>query len=183
MSVPNFTARYYRRWSDLYQKGISYPELLILHVAANYKLRPSGSGWWADGCEWPDHFVRIHSPSMIKSLLKRRLLEGNKETPLLWTSAAGKALLVRIAIETGLVFDRVNYQLVEPRQKEETDGLELGYFSGEKEAALAVDRAAILLKGDDAPTYFPSEESEGVIFSNQVIRQINAFKEGRGWLH
>ena len=199
MSFPRMTARYYKRWSDWYHRDISYPHLLVLHVAANYKLRPSGSGWWADGCNWPDNFVKTHPPSTIKSLLKRDLLEGNsrgekvavgdlnkrstKERPLLWSSAKGRALLDKITIETGLVFDKVNYQLVEPGQREETDGLELGHFDSEREADLACDRAAILLEGDDVPTHFPPEESENIIFSNQVIRQIHAFKEGRGWLH
>jgi hypothetical protein len=199
MSFPRMTARYYKRWSDWYHRDISYPQLLVLHVAANYKLRPSGSGWWADGCKWPDNFVKTHSPSTIKSLLKRGLLVGNsrgervavgdlnkgstKERPLLWTSAKGRALLDKITIETGLVFDKVNYQLVEPGQREETDGLELGHFDSEREADLGCDRAAILLEGDDVPTHFPSEESENIFFSNQVIRQIHDFKEGRGWLH
>ena len=77
MSFPKMTARYYKRWSDWYHGDISYPQLLVSHVATNYKLRPSGSGWWADGCKWPDNCVKTHSPSTIKSLLKRGLLEGN----------------------------------------------------------------------------------------------------------
>jgi hypothetical protein len=192
------TARY-KRWSDWYDNNISYPQLLVLHVAATYKLRPSGSGWWADGCKWPDNFVRTHSPSTIEPLLKRGLLEGNsrgekigvkdwnktlaKDTSLVWTSADGRAVLDYVTMITGLVFDKVNYQVVKRGQREETDGLELGYFASDREAELACDRAAILLEGDGVPTYFPPEESEHIIFSNQVIRQINAFKEGRGWLH
>ena len=48
MSFPTLTARYYKKWSDWYHRDISYPQLLVLHVAANYKLRPSGTAWWAD---------------------------------------------------------------------------------------------------------------------------------------
>jgi hypothetical protein len=95
--------------------------------------------WWAVGYECPDQYVRTHSPCVIKSLLKRGLLEGNSrgekaglrswyqastQTPMLWISAKGRTLLDKIAIKTGLVFDED--QLIEPGQKEETDGTDLG---------------------------------------------------------
>ena len=49
----------------------------MLYVAANYNLRRSSMGWWADGHVFPDGVVRIHLPATIKSLLKLGLLVGN----------------------------------------------------------------------------------------------------------
>ena len=57
---------------------LSYAQLLALHVAANYKLRRSSMGWWAEGHHWGEHDgVRNHSPATIKSLVKMGLLDGN----------------------------------------------------------------------------------------------------------
>ena len=42
--------------------------------------------------------------------------------------------------------------------------------------------AAILLYGDKAETDFPPEESEHVVLPEEVMRQINALKAGRGRL-
>jgi hypothetical protein len=42
--------------------------------------------------------------------------------------------------------------------------------------------AAILLYGDKAETDFPPEESEYVVLPEEVMRQINALKAGRGRL-
>jgi hypothetical protein len=70
-----------------------------------------------------------------------------------------------------------------PREAEETVSVGLGHFGTELEAALAYDRAAILIYGDDAETNFPPEESEHVVLSDEVMRQINALKGGRGRLH
>jgi hypothetical protein len=136
----------------------------FLHAAANYKLRRSHIGWRAVDYEGPDNYVSTHSPFVIKSLLKRGLLEGNKrgekvglrrwypsaETPLLWTSAAGRALLTKIGIETGPVFDEVNDQLIEPGQKEEMDGIDLGNCYSERKPTAAYDRAISLLNEDEA---------------------------------
>ncbi len=60
--------------------------------------------------------------------------------------------------------------------------IELGHYATEREAALAYDRAAISLYGEDAETNFPAEESEHVVLSDDAVRQINALKAGRGRL-
>jgi hypothetical protein len=107
----------------------------------------------------------LYPPFVIKPLLKRGLLEGNSsgekaglrswytasaETPLLWTSAKGRALLTKIGIETGLVFDEVKYQLIEPGRKEETDGIDLENCYSERKPTAAYDRAISLLNEDEA---------------------------------
>lgn len=82
-----------------------------------------------------------------------------------------------------MFFDKENYELIEPETEDnEADGLIVGHFATEREAALAYDRAMILLHGDDADTNFPPEESEHVVLSDEVMRQINALKAGRGRL-
>ena len=104
--------------------------------------------------------------------------------PEVWASAKGqKKLLDKICSETGIVFDRENYQLVEPGTHDEpADSVVLGHFDTKREAALAYDRAAVLIYGDEAETNFPPEESEHVVFPDEVMRQINALKAGRGRL-
>ena len=87
-----------------------------------------------------------------------------------------------LAAWAGFVFDKDNYQLGEP-EAEETVSVGLGHFDTELEAALAYDRAVILIYGDDAETNFPPEESEHVVLSDEVMRQINALKGGRGRLY
>ena len=94
---------------------------------------------------------------------------------MLWTSAKARKLLEKITNETGVVFDKENYKLVEP----ETEQAVVGHFAGEREAALAYDRVAILFYGDDAKTNFPPEESEHVVLPDDIMRQINALKAGR----
>ena len=91
-------------------------------VAANYKLRRTRIGWAVGYACLPGKYIGTYSPFAIKPLLKRGLLEGNSSgekaglrswytalagTPELWTSAKGRALLTKIGIETGLVFDEV----------------------------------------------------------------------------
>jgi hypothetical protein len=103
--------------------------------------------------------------------------------PMLWISAKGRKLIDKINEETGLFFDRENYELIEPETEEkDKDGLVLGYFATEREAALAHDRAMLLLYGDDADTNFPPKESEHVVLCDEIMRQINALKAGRGRL-
>jgi hypothetical protein len=99
-----------------------------------------------------------------------------------WISAKGRKLLDKIAEETGLAFDKENCEITEPGTDEAADGVVLGDFATEREAALAYDRAAVLLYGDKAETNFSPEESEHLVLSDQVMRQINALKADRGRL-
>ena len=102
---------------------------------------------------------------------------------MLWTGTKGRKPLDKISEETGLFFDKENYELIEPETEEnEADGLVLGHFATEREAALACDRAMILLYGHQAETNLPPEESEHVSLPDEVMRQINALKAGRGRL-
>ena len=181
--------------SKKFPARLSYPQLLALHVAANYRLRRSSMGWWAEGHHWGEHRgVANHSPATIKSLVKMELLDGNtrgvkialegKSTmkppiPELWASEKGRKVLEEFNEGSGLVFDREHYRLVVSEPAEAADGINLGYFDTEREAALAYDRAAILMFGDDAITNFPPEESEDVVFSDEIMRRINAAKAGR----
>jgi hypothetical protein len=199
MPFSNVTGRYSQTDSDEFPRSVSWQQLFVLHVAANYKLRRSSMGWWVDR---PAADVDWYSPGTVKSLLKKGLLEGNargenialggwdgKSTmeppiPKVWTSAKGKRLLDKVASETGIWFDLENYRLWGPCADDEpTDGIGLGEFATPREAALAYDRAAVLIYGDDADTNFPPEESEHVVFPDEVMRQINALKAGRGRLN
>jgi hypothetical protein len=74
MAFTNVTGGYYQTDSDDFPRSISWQQLFVLHVAANYKLRRSSKGWWADRA---DGVAGIHSPATVKSLLKKGLLEGN----------------------------------------------------------------------------------------------------------
>jgi hypothetical protein len=159
MSFSNVTGRYRQNKSSEYPKSISYQQLLVLHVGIHYKLLRSSMGWWAEGYNWPDHIVRIHSPRTIKALLKWGLLEGNgcgeelavgdlpptatQQTPALWTSEKGRTLLNTITTENGLVFDNDGYRVIVPEPEEETDGIVLGDFATEREAALAYEYHAL----------------------------------------
>jgi hypothetical protein len=88
--------------------------------------------------------------------------------------------------ETGLFFDNESYELIVPGEEvdEERDRM----IAGHRQIALAYDRAVKLVNGQDAETNFPSEESppeesELVVLFIEALRQINALKAGRGWLH
>jgi hypothetical protein len=133
MAFSNVTGRYYQNDSDDFPRSISWQQLFVLHVAANYKLRRSSVGWWADR----DGVAAIHSPATVKSLLKKGLLEGNargenitlegwdgKSTmeppiPKVWASAKGRELLDKVSSETGIVFDPKNFELLEPGTHDE----------------------------------------------------------------
>jgi hypothetical protein len=199
MSFPKLVARYIAPFEN--RKGLSYPQLLALHVAATYMLRQFHCGTWLADVPCPP---MRHAPSTIKSLVKPGWLEGNSyavnvamgdedlagEKATLWISAKGKTLIEEIAVESGWVFDEANYDLVRNRteyrfiqakgaeEKEvEKDIIELGTFDHEWEAIGACDQAAILLCGDDAQTYSPRWAHEDRFLSNEVIRQISALKE------
>ena len=77
MPLCDVTGRYFQNDFREFPRSISWQQLMVLYVAANYMLRRSSMGWWADGHVWPNGVVRIHSPVTIKSLLKKGLLEGN----------------------------------------------------------------------------------------------------------
>jgi hypothetical protein len=66
---------------------------------------------------------------------------------MLGTSPKGKKLLDKVNKETGLAFNKQNYELIEPGTDEAADGIALGHFATEREAALAYDRAARLILG------------------------------------
>jgi hypothetical protein len=147
-----------------------------------------------------------HAPSTIKSLLRRGWLEGTsygvkwaleheykispEEKRKLWVSAKGKTLLEEIAIETGWVFDKDNYDLIRNRAEYrsiqakgeeemdvEKDSIDLGTFDHLWEAAGACEQAAILLYGEDAKIYFDGRPRSAAVLSDEVIRQISALKE------
>ena len=77
MPLSDKTGRYYQNDSDEFPSSISWPQLFVLHVAANYKLRRSSMGWWPDGHVFANGTVAIHLPVTVKALLKKGLLEGN----------------------------------------------------------------------------------------------------------
>ena len=72
-----------------------------------------------------------------------------------------------------------------PGDEGEDGGLfTLGYYATEREAALAYDRAMLIINpgiGRDELNFDPVE-SENVTFPPEVLRQILAVRDGRGWL-
>ncbi len=140
------TGRYYQKENNEYPNRISPQQLLALHAAANYKLRWRRMGWLADGYVWPGS-IGVHHPSTIRSLLKPGLLEGNARGKflgmgawdgrstrgaMLWISAKGRSLLEKITDETGFVFDKKNYAVVDPRA-EHADRVIVGHAANELE--------------------------------------------------
>jgi hypothetical protein len=140
-------------------------------------------GWWADGYVWPDS-VGVHHHSTIRSLVKLGLLEGNalgedlgrgaldgrsKKRAALWTSAKGRKLLEKITDETGLVFDRENYAVVDPRA-EQADHFITGHVANEPEEM--TDEESMF--DDEDPMLDDDEESDTVIEprAEQVDRAI-----------
>jgi hypothetical protein len=128
MAFSNVTRRYSRIDSDDIPRSISRQQLFVLLVAAKKGLLEGNArgenialGGW-DG------------KSTMEPLI-----------PKVWTSAMGQKLLDKITRETGIVFDRENYQLVEPRTHDEPAGIVvLGHFDTKREAALAHDRAVVI---------------------------------------
>jgi hypothetical protein len=57
--------------------------------------------------------------------------------------------------------------------------LNLGEFDSQLEAALAYDRAAILIFGDEADLNFPPEKSAHITFPREIMRKIEAAKRGK----
>ncbi len=98
--------------------------------------------------------------------------------PKLWTSEKGQRLLEDFTEGSGWVFDKANYRLVQSAAGVVVSGINLGFFDTEREAALAYDRAAILILGDAAETNYPPEESEHLTFPVEIMRKINALKAG-----
>jgi hypothetical protein len=71
--------------STEYIQGISDRQLLVLHVAANYKLRRTRIGWWAVGYACPGKYIGTYSPFVIKPLPKRWLARGKQQWRKGWT--------------------------------------------------------------------------------------------------
>ncbi len=67
MPLSKITGRYYQNDSDDLPRSISWPQLFVVHVAANYKLRRSSMGWWADRHVFADGARIVHSGVTIKS--------------------------------------------------------------------------------------------------------------------
>lgn len=60
------------------------------------------------------------------------------------------------------MFDKENYQLIE--LETEQDGVFLGEYETEREAALAYDRAALMIHGDNAETNFATRRKVSTSF-------------------
>ena len=101
---------------------------------------------------------------------------------MVWTSEKGNTLLAKISVEeTGLVFDRDSYQLV-GAEPDDTDSIALGSFETEREAALAYDRAVILISRRIRGDKLSSRGKRARRFFRRD-NEINALKAGRERLH
>lgn len=122
---------------------LSQAQFYALHVAANYKLKRSSMGWWADGHpRWGvTEFVVIFSPATIKSLWRMGLLEGTPDSEILgtgkiddvneiglWANKKGLELLREIKRDTGIYFNRETHQLVYPEDDPTPNDLEVATF-------------------------------------------------------
>jgi hypothetical protein len=185
-----------KSWNGLRSIGPTRPSLATFEFAIPYLLHSQ-----LKTSDTTNGDAACLPPAKVPS---KELLEGNRrdETmalgdwdgkstmeppiPMLWATEKGKKLLAKINEETGLVFEKETYQVVEPEPQEaepaEGEVIITGYYAIEREAALAYDRVAIFLHGDDAETNFPPEESEHVVLSDDIMWQINALKAGRGRL-
>jgi hypothetical protein len=67
---------------------------------------------------------------------------------------------------------------------QEDNQFNLGYFDTPEEAALAYDRAMLIINPDipREELNFDPDESEHVTFSPEVLRQIHAIRDGKGWI-
>jgi len=136
--------------------------LLVLHVAAKYRLRHDEMGWLADGYNWGDRPTLVHSPATVESLVKAGYLKGNNRgekvalrgqegeptpVPMLRTTDKGRALIAEMA-DAGLVFlfDDERYRVIVHAPAEEIDGIDIEqYFSGWEEIELGDGRVLILI--------------------------------------
>jgi len=67
---------------------------------------------------------------------------------------------------------------------QEDDQFNLGYFDNPVDAALAYDRAMLIIDPNipREELNFDPSKSEHVTFTPEVLRQIHAIRDGRGWI-
>ncbi len=103
-------------------RRLSSSQFYVLHLGNHYKLRRSSEGWWPDNhpAQGVSEVIFFIAPSIIKSLWKMGLLNGNYDKPTgrgyegleLWTNEEGRRALNDIAQETGLIYDPRTDELV-----------------------------------------------------------------------